>query len=57
MLDVAHPSAGYLKLPLLPGIGTFGDKIDEDHPYGFHGLSRYQFLNNNHSEILSELGE
>src|SRR6266436_2998269 len=33
MLDVAHPSAGYLKLPLLPGIGTFGDKIDEDHPY------------------------
>ena len=29
MLDVAHPSAAYLKLPLLPGIGTFGDKIDE----------------------------
>jgi len=33
MLDVAHPSAGYLKLPLLPGIGTFRDKMDEDHPY------------------------
>ncbi|PRY04434.1 alpha/beta fold hydrolase [Paraburkholderia sp. BL25I1N1] len=33
MLDVAHPSAGYLKLPLLPEAGTFGDKIDEDHPY------------------------
>ncbi|MDR6660840.1 pimeloyl-ACP methyl ester carboxylesterase [Tardiphaga robiniae] len=33
MLDVAHPSAGYLKIPLLPDKGTFGDKIDEDHPY------------------------
>jgi len=33
MLDVAHPSAGYLKLPLLPTPGTFGDKLDEDHPY------------------------
>lgn len=33
MLDVAHPSDGYLKLPLLPAAGTFGDKLDEDHPY------------------------
>jgi pimeloyl-ACP methyl ester carboxylesterase len=33
MLDVAHPSSGYLKLLLLPEAGTFGDKIDEDHPY------------------------
>jgi len=33
MLDVAHPSAGYLKLSLLPEAGTFGDKIDPDHPY------------------------
>lgn len=33
MLDVAHPSAGYLKIPMLPEPNTFGDKIDEDHPY------------------------
>ncbi|MDA9451245.1 MULTISPECIES: alpha/beta fold hydrolase [unclassified Bradyrhizobium] len=33
MLDVAHPSAGYLRLSLLPTPGTFGDKLDEDHPY------------------------
>lgn len=33
MLDVAHPSAGYLKIPMLPDAGTFNDKIDEDHPY------------------------
>jgi pimeloyl-ACP methyl ester carboxylesterase len=33
MLDVAHPSSGYLKIPMLPGVGTFGEKIDEDHPY------------------------
>lgn len=33
MLDVAHPSEGYLKLPLLPPAGTFGDKADEDHAY------------------------
>lgn len=33
MLDVAHPSAGYLKMALLPQAGTFGDRIDEEHPY------------------------
>jgi pimeloyl-ACP methyl ester carboxylesterase len=33
LLDVAHPSAGYLKLPLLPEKDTFGDKLDEAHPY------------------------
>lgn len=33
MLDVAHPSTGYLKIPMLPESGTFGDKIDENHPY------------------------
>lgn len=33
MLDVGHPSAGYMKMPLLPEPGTFGDKIDENHPY------------------------
>jgi len=33
VLDVAHPSPGYFKLALLPEAGTFGDKIDEDHPY------------------------
>lgn len=33
MLDVAHPSAGYRKIPMLPDAGTFNDKIDEDHPY------------------------
>ena len=33
MLDVAHPSVGYLKIPMLPDSGTFNDKIDEDHPY------------------------
>lgn len=33
LLDVAHPSAGYLKMTLLPQAGTFGDRIDEEHPY------------------------
>jgi pimeloyl-ACP methyl ester carboxylesterase len=33
MLDVAHPSAGYMSIPMLPQKGTFGDKIDPDHPY------------------------
>ena len=33
LLDVAHPSAGYRDLKLLPEPGTFGDKMDEDHPY------------------------
>jgi pimeloyl-ACP methyl ester carboxylesterase len=33
LLDVAHPSAGYLKLTMLPEPGTFGDKVDENHLY------------------------
>lgn len=33
MLDVAHPSSGYLKIPMLPEPGTFNDRIDEEHPY------------------------
>ncbi len=33
LLDVGHPSAGFMSLKLLPDPGTFGDKIDEDHPY------------------------
>lgn len=33
LLDVGPPSAGYRNLRLLPDSGTFGDKIDEDHPY------------------------
>jgi pimeloyl-ACP methyl ester carboxylesterase len=33
MLDVTHPSTEYLSLPLLPALGTFGDKLDENHPY------------------------
>ncbi len=33
MLDVTHPSSAYLSLPLLPALGTFGDRLDENHPY------------------------
>lgn len=33
MLDVGHPSAGYMKIPMLPDPGTFTDVIDENHPY------------------------
>ncbi len=33
LLDVAHPSSGYLKLLLLPEKDTFGDTLDEAHPY------------------------
>jgi pimeloyl-ACP methyl ester carboxylesterase len=33
MLDVAHPSPGYMNLRLLPDPGTFTDTIDENHPY------------------------
>jgi pimeloyl-ACP methyl ester carboxylesterase len=44
MLDVMHTSSGYLKLALLPDVGTFGDKMDEDHPYlwwfAFHQVKR-----------------
>src|SRR5258708_12693626 len=43
MLDVTHPSSGYLSLPLLPALGTFGDKLDENHPY----LSGFAFHQSN----------
>lgn len=33
MLDTPHPSSRYLNMPLLPAPGTFGNKLDEDHPY------------------------
>lgn len=33
MLDVAHPTKGYLQLKMIPDNGTFGDRIDEEHPY------------------------
>ncbi|AWH55568.1 alpha/beta hydrolase [Stenotrophomonas sp. ESTM1D_MKCIP4_1] len=33
MMDVAHPDASLAKWPLLPPAGTFGDRIDDDHPY------------------------
>jgi pimeloyl-ACP methyl ester carboxylesterase len=33
MLDVPHPDAELAKWPLLPTVGTFGDRIDEDHAY------------------------
>lgn len=33
MMDVAHPDEGYLTRPLLPAIGSFGDKLDPLHPY------------------------
>lgn len=33
MLDVTHPSAGMLKIPMLPKPGSFNDQTDEDHIY------------------------
>ncbi len=33
MLDTSHPSQAYLALPLLPAEGTFGDRVDDNHPY------------------------
>ncbi|WP_368518548.1 alpha/beta fold hydrolase [Rhizobium sp.] len=33
MLDVPHPDPELAKWPLLPTVGTFGDKIDENHAY------------------------
>jgi len=33
LLDVPHPDAQLATWPLLPAAGTFGDKIDEQHPY------------------------
>jgi pimeloyl-ACP methyl ester carboxylesterase len=35
MLDVPHPDAELAKWPLLPTVGTFGDKIDENHAYAW----------------------
>jgi pimeloyl-ACP methyl ester carboxylesterase len=33
MLDVTHPHAGFAAIPLLPGVGTFGDKVDDGQIY------------------------
>jgi pimeloyl-ACP methyl ester carboxylesterase len=33
MMDVPHPDDNLMKWTLLPAAGTFGDKIDEAHPY------------------------
>jgi pimeloyl-ACP methyl ester carboxylesterase len=33
MMDVPHPDAELARWPLLPTVGTFGDRIDEDHAY------------------------
>lgn len=35
MLDVPHPDAELAKWPLLPTVGTFGDRIDENHAYAW----------------------
>jgi pimeloyl-ACP methyl ester carboxylesterase len=35
MMDVPHPDADMAKWPLLPPVGTFGDQIDENHPYAW----------------------
>jgi len=35
MMDVPHPDAGLATWPLLPEAGTFGDKIDEAHPFAW----------------------
>jgi pimeloyl-ACP methyl ester carboxylesterase len=35
MMDVPHPNAELAKWPLLPTVGTFGDKIDENHAYAW----------------------
>lgn len=35
MMDVPHPDAGLATWPLLPQAGTFGDKIDEAHPFAW----------------------
>jgi pimeloyl-ACP methyl ester carboxylesterase len=32
MLDVPHPDDSWMKIPLLPGLGKFGAKIDDTHP-------------------------
>jgi pimeloyl-ACP methyl ester carboxylesterase len=33
LLDVSHPSARYRDLRLLPAKDSFGDRLDENHPY------------------------
>jgi pimeloyl-ACP methyl ester carboxylesterase len=33
MLDVVHPNASFAALPLLPGVGTFGDRVDDGPIY------------------------
>lgn len=41
ILDVPHPDDGWMKMPMLPEVGKFGSKIDDDHPvypwwFAFH---------------------
>ena len=41
LLDVPHPDEFFTQMPLLPQLGTFGDKIDAEHPgypwwFAFH---------------------
>jgi len=33
MLDVTHPDQAMASMPMLPAHGTFGPKLDENHPY------------------------
>lgn len=44
LLDVGHPSEGYMKLSLLPQPGSFNDQADEDNVYlwwfAFHQVKR-----------------
>jgi pimeloyl-ACP methyl ester carboxylesterase len=35
LLDVPHPDSQLATWPLLPAVGTFGDKIDEAHPFAW----------------------
>ena len=35
LLDVPPVDDGLYKWPILPGVGTFGDKIDPDHPFAW----------------------
>jgi len=33
LMEVVHPSESTMRLPMLPALGTFAAKIDEDHPF------------------------
>ena len=45
LLDVPHPDQGFAELRMLPELGKFGDRIDEEHPgypwwFAFHQVRR-----------------